>query len=131
MVLRAAEDIMMRANIVLLMIDETARQMRDKEELTGDGIDVAIFQKNDTPSYKTAMQYAVGERHPERIEKTEWGYQLPILVEDKHIPLRIHVIKGHYDFLSSKSLDSRLYKYEYYWFPNPWKDYWEHRAEVL
>lgn len=130
-----AEEIADRALINLLVLDDTAKAIHTGSKLYGDCITIGIREADNTSSFKTALQYAVGETHPERLEKTDYGYSTNIKVqvkntEQKDIPLKIKVIKNRYEFLQPKVLNAKLYGYVYYFLPNPFTDYWLVKDEV-
>lgn len=130
-----AEEIADRCALRLLVLDETADSIYNKKELYGDHITIGLREADNTSSFKTALQYSLGETHPERLEKTEYGYLAKAFVQDKNtstvvVPIKIKVIKNRYDFLEPKSLNAMLYGYNYYYLPNPFNDYWDMREDV-
>ena len=133
--LMKAEEIADRCLLKLLVLDETADAIYNKLDLYGDCVTIGLREADNTSSFKTALQYSLGETHPERLEKTVYGYLAKALVQDKNtttveIPIKIKIIKNRYAFLEPKSLDARLYGYVYYYLPNPFKDYWRVRNKV-
>ena len=133
--LMKAEEIADRALLKLLVLDETADAIYNKKDLYGDCITIGIRQADNTSSFMTALQYSVGETHPERLEKTDYGYLAKIKVEKKlgelvEVPVKIRVFQNYYPFIHPDVLDARLYGYVYYYFPNPYALYLEARKDM-
>lgn len=133
--LMKAEEIMDRALLKLLVLDETADAIYNKKDLYGDCITIGIRQADNTSPFMTALQYSVGETHQERLERTEYGYLAKIKVEVAvgelvEVPIKIKVFQNYYSFLHPDVLDARLFGYVYYYLPNPFSDYWEARKNL-
>lgn len=111
-----------RCNLPLLVLDETADAIVNNLNLYGDCITVGMWKSNDLPYIQTVFSmYAKG------IEKTDYGYDLKV----GEIPIKIKVIQGRYEYLQPRNLDLKTYEHFTYCVPNPFKEYWEHRNEVL
>jgi len=126
--LRKAEELMMRALLPILVLDETADSVWNGKPLYGDRITIGIFGKNDTPQFRTALEYAC-----KGYRKTKTGYLVYHRLEKNQqikIPIRIKVIRKKYPFLDSHSLDSKLFGYEYYYLPNPYEDYVNFQGKI-
>ena len=115
---------MMRSLLKVLVLKETADSVWNNKDLYGDCVTIGIFEKNDTPPFRTALEIT-----SKTYEKTDYGYLVNHKLESNQeiqVPIRIEVIKDNLPFLNSASLDSKLYNYEYYFLPNPFKDYQDH-----
>ena len=133
--LMKAEEIADRALLKLMVLDETADAIYNKKDLYGDCITIGIRQADNTSSFMTALQYSVGETHPERLEKTDYGYLAKISVEKAvgelvEVPIKLKVFQNYYPFIHPDVLDARLYGYVYYFLPNPYADYLEARKDM-
>jgi hypothetical protein len=133
--LMKAEEIADRCLLKLLVLDETADSIYNKKDLYGDCITIGLREADATSTFKTALQYALGETHPERLEKTSYGYLAKAIVQSKGVemvtvPIKVKIITRRYSFLHPKVLDCQLYGYNYYYLPNPFAKYWKVRSIV-
>ena len=119
---------MMRCLLPIVVLDNTADSVWSGTDLYGEGITIAIFEKNDTAPLRTALDICC-----KSYERKPYGYLVNYKLESDQqveVPIKIKVIKRKYKFLDSGSLDSKLYNYEYYFLPNPFRDYWKARFLV-
>ena len=119
--LMKAEELMDRALLPVLVLDETADAVFYGKDLYGDKITIGIFKENDIPFLHTVF-----DMYAKNIKEIDDGYQLEV----EGVPIKIKVFQNRYDFLQPSRLNYKHYQFWSYGLPNPFKEYWEKRGEI-
>jgi hypothetical protein len=99
----------------LILLKDTAYQVKNSLFLEGDHIDVGIEKRYLTPqAISTIKEFG-------HVEDPTEDFVLTI----DSVPVNVKVITRHYPWF--KDLNSLIYKYEIVYLPNPFENYWKAR----
>lgn len=113
------QDILERALCSFVLLGETARSLKEKEVLQGDGVYLGIMQKHATKQALSTITTYLKEVH---VREDGFDYEF------KGVPIHVRFITRDYPFL--KYLDFRFYQANQYQIPNPFEAYWEVREQL-
>lgn len=109
-----ADDLMARAALPYFVVGETARQMKNGDKLSGDGIDLGVRKNEMVP---TAIS-TINTHQPELKltgEEEEFEYYW------QGVPIRVHIIDPEDGLF--KRADQVWYNAWQYQIANPWEEY--------
>jgi len=111
------QDILERASIPFMLLDETARCMLDEDpRLTMDEISIGVKTRYLTESCKSILKMWE--------PKAEFT-KVYITFEHRGVPVVIWLIENDYQFFQNP--DVRFYCATEFYIPNPFKEYWKNK----
>ncbi len=108
--LAMAEDYMERAMLPFVLLGDTLKSIKDKDQVDGDKIELGIEVKQLTKEVKSLFK--------------TWEFDVSdnmITFKVGEVPVEILIIKRHWTFL--EHLDVMFYKITQFKIPNPWRKY--------
>lgn len=117
------QDILERALVPFILLNETAASIRKNMVLTGDKISIGVESKYLTKTARNTIEFYL--RKSKNVIMTDKGFTYNF----NNVPIEVAYIAREYPFF--KNLDFRFYMANEYKVPNPWLEYWNERDKVL